>query len=339
VHVRSFGALALSGSLALGALTFFGGDGGASASTLTNVTYAYDFPGPDFEIIPLVVAKDQGFFASAGLNVKVVFPPDTSTTSKLLATGAANIGFITTTDMGVAVNAGAPVLSIGNFTMSNNWALFAKPGVSLNAKNLKSELKGKKIFSYGDTWTESMLPFVLKYAGLTASQVKIITDPTGQDLKFLLAGKVNVSTNTSNYEVAGFDTSGVKGKEPTLLGTAVGAPNIPIWVYATTTSYAKSNPKTVTAFMSAIEKATTWAVANPTKAAQEFDKAYPASGYSDAYSLAGWKLTIPFMTNSAGQYFTQTNSQWATLAKALKSIGQISTIPTPSTYYTNKFLH
>ena len=339
MHVRIYGALALCGSLALGALTFIGEGGDASAATPTKVTYAYDFPGPDFEIIPLVVAKDQGFFTNAGLDVKVVFPPDTSTTTKLLATGAANIGFITTTDMGVAVNAGAPVLSIGNFTMSNNWALFAKPGVALSAKNLKSEIEGKKIFSYGDTWTESMLPFVLKYAGLSASQVKIVTDPTGQDFKFLLAGKVNVATNTSNYELAGFDTSGLKGSEPTLLGTAVGAPNIPIWVYATTSSYAKSNPKTVTAFMSAIKKATAWAIANPTKAAVEFDKAYPASGYSDAYNLAGWKLTIPFMANAAGQYFTQTSAQWATLAKALKSIGLITSVPSPSTYYTNTFLH
>ena len=331
------GAVALATSLAVVSLAIVA-VGGASAAPLTNVTYAYDFPGPDFELIPMVVAQDQGFFTEAGLKVKVVFPPDTSTTTKLLATGAANIGFITTTDMGVAVNAGAPVLSIGNYTMSNNWALFAKPGVALSAKNLKSELKGKKIFSYGDTWTESMLPFVLKDAGLTASQVNIVTDPTGQDLKFLLAGKVNVATNTSNYEVAGFDTSGVKGKESTLLGTAVGAPNIPIWVYATTQSYATSNPKTVTAFMSAAKKATLWAVANPTKAATEFDKAYPTSGYSDAYSLAGWKLTIPFMKNSSGQYFTQTNAQWNTMAKALKSIKLISTVPSPSRYYTNKFL-
>src|ERR1017187_6566842 len=140
------GAVALATSLAVGSLAIVAVDG-ASAAPLTNLTYAYDFPGPDFELIPMVVAQDQGFFTEAGLKVKVVFPPDTSTTTKLLATGAANIGFITTTDMGVAVNAGAPVLSIGNYTMSNNWALFAKPGVSLSAKNLKSELKGKKIRS------------------------------------------------------------------------------------------------------------------------------------------------------------------------------------------------
>lgn len=338
MKIRRTGAIALASSLAVGSLAMLSLGGGASAAPVTNVTYAYDFPGPDFEIIPLVVAQDQGFFAKAGLDVKVVFPPDTSTTTKLLVTGAANIGFITTTDMGVAVNAGAPVLSIGNYTMSNNWALFAKPGVALTANNLKSELKGKKIFSYGDTWTESMLPFVLKKAGLTDKQVDIVTDPTGQDFKFLLDGKVNIATNTSNYEVAGFDTSGLKGKEPTLLGTAVGAPNIPIWVYATSQSYAKSNPATVSAFMSAVKKGTLWAIANPTKAAVEFDKAYPKSGYTNAYNLDGWKLTIPFMANGSGQYFTQTSAEWATMSKALKSINLISSVPSPSTYYTNKFL-
>ncbi|MGA2970062.1 MAG: ABC transporter substrate-binding protein [Acidimicrobiales bacterium] len=338
MKIRSTGALALASSLAVGSLAMLSLGGGASAAPVTNVTYAYDFPGPDFELIPLVVAQDQGFFAQAGLNVKVVFPPDTSTTTKLLVTGAANIGFITTTDMGVAVNAGAPVLSIGNYTMSNNWALFAKPGVALSANKLKSELEGKKIFSYGDTWTESMLPFVLKKAGLTDKQVDIVTDPTGQDFKFLLDGKVNIATNTSNYEVAGFDTSGLKGKEPTLLGTAVGAPNIPIWVYATSKSYATSNPTTVSKFMSAVKKGTLWAIANPTKAAVEFDKLYPKSGYTNAYNLDGWKLTIPFLANSAGQYFTQTSAQWATMSKALKSINLISSVPSPSTYYTNKFL-
>src|SRR5271154_4499929 len=104
MKIRRTTAVALASSLAVGAAMVALG-GGASAAPATNVTYAYDFPGPDFEIIPLVVAQDQGFFAQAGLNVKVVFPPDTSTTTKLLVTGAANIGFITTTDMGVAVNA------------------------------------------------------------------------------------------------------------------------------------------------------------------------------------------------------------------------------------------
>ncbi len=335
---RRLGALALVATLAVSPLAVVSASSAASAATRTNVTFAYDFPGPDFELTPLVVAQDRGYFAAAGLNVKIAFPPNTSTTTRMLATGSADIGFITTTDMGVAINAGAPVLSVANYSMRNNWALFAKPGSSVTAKNLKTQLKGKRIFSYGDTWTEAMLPFVLRAAGLSANQVKIVTDPTGNDLTSLLQGRVDYSTSTTNYEIPGFVGSKTKGNLVTVLGTAVGAPDVPIWVYATAKSYASAHGATVKAFLSAVKKATIWAAKNPTAAAADFSKAYPKSGYTNAYNQLGWKLTIPYLTNSKGQYFTQTDAQWTTLAKALKSIKLISSVPSPSTYYTNKFL-
>jgi putative hydroxymethylpyrimidine transport system substrate-binding protein len=327
---------AVVGSLALGTLVFAGGS--ATATPHAAVTFAYDFPGPDFELVPLVVAQDRGYFTAAGLDVKVVFPPNTSTTTKMLAVGSADVGMLTTSDMGIAVNAGAPVLSVANYSMHNNWALFAKPGTSLNAATLKATLKGKRIFSYGDTWTESMLPFVLKYAGLSNGQVRIFTDPTGYDLTFLLAGKVDFSTNTTNYELPGFAGSHTKGHLSELLGTAAGAPDVPIWVYAVTRSYAHAHGATIKAFLTAVKRATIWATKNPTAAAVDFDKAYPKSGYSNAYNKLGWALTIPFLTNSSGQYFTQTNAQWTTLTNALKSIKLITKASPPSTYYTNKFL-
>jgi len=338
VKINHFGALALTSSLVLGSLAGVVATTGASAASVTKITFAYDFPGPDFELTPLVVAQDQGFFKAAGLNVSVVFPPDTSTTTKMLTTGSADIGFVTTTDMGVAVDVGVPILSVANYSMSNNWAMFAKPGTKLDLSNLKSVLKGKRIFSYGDTWTEAMLPFVLRKAGLSANQVHIVTDPTGNDLTDLLAGKVDFSTSTTNYEIPGFVGSKTKGNLVTLLGTKVGAPNIPIWVYAVTKSYAKAHGKNVKAFLSALKKATIWASKNPVKASSEFTKAYPQSGYTPAYNRLGWKLTIPFLTNSHGQYFTQTAGQWNTLAKALKSVKLISKVPAAKLYYTNKFL-
>ncbi|MBU6515469.1 MAG: ABC transporter substrate-binding protein [Acidobacteriota bacterium] len=336
MRIRLAGALALSAALVSVGFTVASGSSGAAP--LKSVTFAYDFPGPDFELIPVVVAQKEGYFAKAGLNVTVKFPPNTSTTSLMLSTGAANVGFVTTTDMGVAVDKKVPLLAIANYSMSNNWALFAKPGVKLDAAHLKSQLKGKRIFSYGDTWTEAMLPFVLRHAGLTASQVKIVTDPTAIDLNYLLAGKVDVSTSTTNYEIPGFEGAKVKGTLTQLLGTAVGAPNIPIWDYATTKSYAASNGANLKAFMSAIAQATKWAVANPTKAASLFDTTYPQSGYTNAYNLSGWKLTIPYLRNAQGKYFVETTAQWATLSSALKSIGLIAKVPAPSSYFTNKFL-
>jgi hypothetical protein len=49
-------------------------------------------------------------------------------------------------------------------------------------------------------------------------------------------------------------------------------------------------------------------------------------------------LTIPFLKNTSGKYFVETDAQWSTLSSALKSIGLISKIPAPASYFTNKFL-
>ncbi len=299
MKLRLAGALALSATLVTLGVTLSSGASGAAP--LTSVKFAYDFPGPDFELIPLVVAQKEGFFSAAGLSVKVVFPSNTSSTALMLATGSAQVGFVTTTDMGVAVDKKVPIVSIGNYSMSNNWAIFAKPGVKLTAANLKSELKGKSIFSYGDTWTEAMLPFVLKRAGLTTSQVDIKVEPTAIDTTWLLAGKVDFSTSTTNYEIPGFQGAKVKGQLSELLGTAVGAPNIPIWDYATTKSYAASNGANLKAFMSAIAKATAWAVANPVKAATLFDKTYPAQWLHQRVQPLGVAVDDPLLEERRGQ--------------------------------------
>lgn len=343
MKTRRLSALFLASSLAV----LLAASGSSSASTtassspgssssasggVTKLNFVWDFPGPDFGLVPLVAADKLGYFQKEHLSVNVKFPPDTSTTVKELTTGGGQIGFVTTTDMAVAVNAHADVLSIGNYSMKNNWELFSKPGTKISL----ATLKGKSIFSYGDTWTEAMIPFVLRAAHLSSKQVKVITDPSGNGTTFLLSGRVDVATGTSNYDLASF--TGQKGKFYRLLGIDAGCPNIPIWVYATTSSYAKTHATQLREFMTAVSEGTKWAVAHPTQAAHYFDKAYPNTGDSDTYNLVGWKTTIPYLTNASGQYFTQSDAQWTQVAKALKSIKLISSVPTPGTYFTNKYL-
>jgi len=303
----------------------------ASAATPTNVRFVYDFPGPDFELTPLVVGIAEGIYQQAGLKVSLLFPPDTSTTSKMLTTGSADVGFITTSDMAVAVQAKAPLVSIANYSMSNNWGLFAKPGSKLTLANLK----GKKIFSWGDTWTNAMLPFVLKKAGLKASDVTVVT--ASNDIPLLMSGKIDFTTSTSNYGIPGI-LEATKASPVSIVGAAAGVPNVPVWVYSVTRDYAKNHPATTRAFLAATLKATQWAIKNPAKAVADFVKKYPKSGYSSFYSTKGWGITVPLLTNAQGKFFTQTDAQWTLLANGMKCNGQLKSVPSASTYYTNAFI-
>lgn len=328
---RSLFGSVMAGALLLGGMLVAAPSVMASASSLTTVNFAYDFPGPDMELVPVIAGIDQGYFKAAGLKVNVEFPPNTSSTSQMLITGKADIGFITTSDMAVAIQAKAPLESIANYSMTNNWGLFAKPGSTLNL----AQLKGKKVFSWGDTWTNAMLPFVVKKAGLSMSDIKIIT--ASNDTPLLLAGKIDFTTSTTNYAIPGI--YGATGKNPvSLTGSAIGVPNIPVWVYAVTSSYATTHPATAKAFLSALLKATKWAAANQTAAVADFDKAYPKSGYTNAYNALGWKLTVPLLTNSAGKYFVQTSNEWSLLDQGLLATKQITSAPAPSTYFTNAFI-
>ena len=69
---RNFLSISVAGAvMALSSLTVLSAGSVASASSLTSVKFVYDFPGPDMEIIPVVVAQKEGFFKANGLNVSV----------------------------------------------------------------------------------------------------------------------------------------------------------------------------------------------------------------------------------------------------------------------------
>lgn len=311
-------------------------DGSASTSassggTPTAVRFVFDWPTPDFELVPIVVGMERGYYKDAGLNVSVSFPPDTATTVKVLGTQDGDVGLITTTDMIAAAQANIPVKSIANYSQSNNWGLFTAPGVPISIDSLA----GKTISGFGDTWTKAMLPFVLKTAGLTSSDVKeVVVD---NDVPLLLSGKIDIATNTTNYLPPAVQES--TGKQPgVLLAKDAGAPNVPIWVYAGQSTFLQDHADAAKAWLAATGKATQWAIDNPEAAVTAFEKAYPKNGYSHGYNLAGWKATVDVLKDSSGQLFTQTDAQWTELADALKAVGVISKTNDPSDYYTNEYI-
>lgn len=308
------------------------GSSGGGGASLTTLKLAYDFPTIDFEVVPFVVGQKQGFYAKHHLKVSVLLPPDTSTTVKMVARGEADIGFDTTADVAFARAANIPITSIGNYSMQNNWGLFTNPGEPVNI----NQLKGKSIGVFTDAWTKSMMPFVLKAGHVTASEVKQIIF-TSNDLSPLLAHKIDIATNTSNYALAGIKSS--SGKNPEVaLGTKFGAPNVPIWDYTAMSSWLQSHGAEAREFLAATAEATQWAINHPTQAVNEFIAAYPKNGESAKYNLIGWKATIPFLRNKQGQLLTQTDQEWTQITEALKSAGQISTTYSPSKYYTNAYL-
>lgn len=332
-HSRLLAALVVTAAAAVSLTVAVTASAARTAhSSSTTLKLAYDWPGIDFEAVPFVVGDKQGFYAKHGLNVQIVLPPDTSTTVKMVARGDADLGFDATSDVVFARAAGIPVTSIGNYTQQNNWGLVTKAGHPVKI----SSIKGESIGVFTDAWTKSMMPFILKAGHVTASQVSEIIFASN-DLSPLLAGKIDIATNTTNYALASLKSS--TGKNPDVaLGTKFGAPNVPIWDYMAMSSWLKAHGTEAKNFLAATAEATQWAIAHPAKAVSEFQAAYPKNGSSLKYNLIGWESTIPFLKDKQGQLLTQSPSEWNEIAGAIKASKQITKRYPASTYYTNAYL-
>ena len=304
--------------------------GPATAADLVPVRFVFDWSSADFEMIPTVVGQQKGFYEAEGLKVDVILPPDSQTTARLLSVGQAEIGFEATTDVVFGAEQGLPVVSIGVYSQGNNWGLFGRPGEPVSL----ADLKGKSIGIFTDSWTKAMMPFVLKAANITEDDVKLII-ATDSDTPLLLAGKIDIATNTSNYIIPSVQEQ--LHEDPTsLVGKAAGVPDVPVWTYTANQEYLAKNGDVAKRWMRATIKATEWAAEHPDEAAELFTKAYPDSG-SVEYNKVGWKTLVPLLKGPQG-YMMQTDAHWLPLAQALLDTKQITNVKPASTYYTNEII-
>ncbi|HXA60496.1 MAG TPA: ABC transporter substrate-binding protein [Streptosporangiaceae bacterium] len=305
--------------------------GGKTADGLTKVNVAPDWIAPDITWIPYTVGISNGFYKAAGLQVSLVPPPDNSSSVKLVASGQADIAETTLTDQMFAAKEGLPVISIANLSQTNNWGFFTSPGKKITG----ASLKGMRVGVFDDAWTKAMLGVVLKSAGLTLKDIQQVT-ATDSDVPLLIANKIDVATNTSNFAPPEYLQQ--TGKQPeTLLATAAGAPDIPIWNYAGNKQWLQKNPQLAGKWLAATAKATDWAMANPEAAVKAYESFHKLKATGYASDLAQWKATIPLLKGSNG-LFTATDAQWTQLGQALKDAGQLDKVLPPSEYYTNQYV-
>ena len=307
----------------------------ASASrshSLATVRVVFDWPGMTSRPSRSRSGTPRASHRKAGLDVQIVIPPSASTTVQMLAAGKGDIGFDTTTDV-VFGQAGRDRREVDRELLpEQQLGTRREAGQEINV----AKIKGKSIGIFTDSWTKAMMPYVLKAGHVTSSQVK---QPifSSDDIAPLLAGKIDLATNTLNYAIAQVQSG--TGKRPSvLLATKFGAPNVPVWVYTGMNSWLKSHGSQAKKFLSPQrEKAFAWSIAHPSAAVKDYLKAYPKIGGGMKYSLAGWKATIPAL-GAKSSLLMQRAKEWKQVAHALHSVGLLKKPLSPSSYSTNAYL-
>jgi ABC-type nitrate/sulfonate/bicarbonate transport system substrate-binding protein len=297
---------------------------------LKPVRLVYFWPVQGFLLIPIVVAQKHDIYRRHGLTVSIELPPDAQTTARMLAVGQADIAMEPRTDVIFAANIDLPLISIANYDQHNSWCVVGRPGQEIDLKSLR----GKRIGIFTDSWTAVMMRMLFDRTGIAdpAEVEQIITQ--FEDMPLLLAGRLDLATNTAPFAIAESVTG--TGKRPNLAcPDRTGIPDIPVWSFTATPAWLKQHETEARAWLAATIEALNWSVAHPAEAAKLFAQTYPLVD-SPLYDDVGWAATLPYL-GSPGEFLQQTDASWAELAAGMQRIGLISKVMPLSTYYTNAY--
>lgn len=230
-----------------------------SATPETHVSIALDWT-LNTNHIGLIVARDRGLYAKAGLDVDILPYSDTSSAA-LLAAGKADFGYLTALGFLSAKAGGADLTALwatmqhetGRLVYNSDNAAITRP----------ADLSGKTYAGFGSAWEAALIGTMIRHDGGDPVW-DTVTLGTGA-YEALAAGSVDFTLEVSTWE-------GVNGE---LLGrhqsafryADYGIPDQQNGYISTRGEVLAKDPETVTAFMRATQEGYAWAADHPDEAA------------------------------------------------------------------------
>ncbi len=240
------------------------------------------FVNPDHA--PLIVAKAEGWFADAGLDVELVPPADPSAPPRLVAAGQADLAISYQPQLHVQVDEGLPVVRIGTLaeTPLNSLVVLEQSGIQSPA-----DLKGKTIgYSVGG-FEDALLGAMLRKYDLGLEDVELVNINFALSPS-LITGRVDgVIGAFRNFELNQLDIEGHPGKAfyPEEEG-------VPAYDELILLSHRDEvgDPR-FRIFLDVLEEATLYLTNHPEQAWETFIAAHP--DLDNELNIRAWRDTLP----------------------------------------------
>ncbi|MGQ5720034.1 ABC transporter substrate-binding protein [Pseudochrobactrum asaccharolyticum] len=249
---RLLSALALSGAMSVLPLSAF-------AKEPEKVTVALDWT-VNTNHIGMFIARDQGFYKDAGLDVTILPYSDTSA-GVLVASGAADFGIVGSTGLFAQRTAGADL--VGTYAVvqheTGRLVFMDERQDILSPK----DLDGKTYASFGSNWERKLIETLIRADG-GKGEFEIVTLGTSA-YEALANGAVDFTLEIATWEGVKNELEGVKQRA--FRYSDYGIPDQHTTLLVSSGTYLKDNPETAKAFLSATQRGFAFAVDHPDEAA------------------------------------------------------------------------
>ena len=233
---------------------------------------------------PIIIAKENGYFAQAGLDVEIIAPADPSDPPKMVAAGKADLAVSYQPQLHMQVAEGMPLIRVGTLVGTPlNCLLTLKEGP---VKKI-ADLKGKKVgFSVAGV-DEAVLQKMLAHNGLTLSDITLVNVNWSLSPSLMSKQVDAVIGAFRNFELNQMDIEGVPGQ--CFYPEQEGLPAYDELIYV---AHAKNMDKEkIQRFLAATEKATQFIVNNPKKSWEIFS--HTSKELQDKLNAKAWVDTLP----------------------------------------------
>jgi NitT/TauT family transport system substrate-binding protein len=308
-----------------------GVNGGASHLTvrLALVAEGYD--------APLFYTRELGYFKEVGLDVDINESTGSSTTTKLVGNGGADIGFADLATVAKGIAQGVPVKGVGAVFQRTPLATIYLEGKGINQP---SDLKGRVIGEQPGSATAQYFPAFQTEAGLSKADMSQVNIEAGAREQMLLAGKIDAFNSYAVENVPVLQIAH-KVKANAFNWSDHGLKMLGLGPIASNDTI-KHHPDVLRKFLAAYAKGYTAAVANPKAAAQSILNSFKSAGGGSVEALQKqWELSQALQhtdaTNGKPLLWMAPSSWEDTLAANAKYAGITSDKPA-SDYYTNDLI-
>ncbi|HET8607662.1 MAG TPA: ABC transporter substrate-binding protein [Gaiellaceae bacterium] len=224
----------------------------ARSPKLTTVRVGLALIPPKMTFIGFYVARDKGFFAKNGLDVKLVGEGDGVKSLRGTAAGAFDMGGTSADDVISAASQGGNVTSVWGYAMPLDTTIVADQSVKTTA-----DLKGKKIaITDPGGFSDVQVRAVLAQAHIPAKDADIISMPDRSAfVPALVTGRIDAAPMHAD------DGFAAMAKDPKLHVVKAVYESLPYWWYgslAVTDTYKQANGPTIEKFITAMDEADRW---------------------------------------------------------------------------------
>ncbi|WP_279480870.1 ABC transporter substrate-binding protein [Aureimonas sp. SK2] len=240
------------------------------------------FVNPDH--VPLVVAREKGFFAARGLDVELIPPADPSAPPRLVAAGQADVAVHYQPNLMLDVKAGLPLVRFGTLVETPLTTVMVRADGPV--KTL-ADLKGRKIGYSVAGIEEAVLSAMLGTAGLGLSDVELVNVNFALSAS-LLSGNVDATIGAyRNFELTQMRLEGHEGRA--FFPEENGVPAYDELIFVTGAD--KADDPRLPRFLAAVEEAAIFSTNHPDEALAVFLKAYP--DLDDELNAQAFADTLP----------------------------------------------